>query len=1208
MDASLSFELISDAIGSGDPRLAEAFESGALPSPEQLQQLLAEAEIQLFIGRGDVGSELIRIAWFLHGVASADESLGLYATQQQRQAFAVSAHIFDLSCMLPGHEDLVNLQRAFASQVGFHRSGSEPNAGAIGRRMTPLLSRSNEASISDRLPIFALGAGISLLSLDAGVAGGRLRRWSREISAFSRRLRTDDPAATMFGPTLLVVDACYDLLQYLRQGTVSRLERAREALDRAVSEEHAGHDHLARWVASHLRSIGDAVSLGSVWSIMPDGTPDAAKQAFTLTAPQILTLWPPQRELLAPDGKRSDLTSAKRLIVGVPTSAGKTLIGQLLMVQHLATQGTGVCYVAPQRSLGREVRRGLVRRLRLLAREAVRIGPDHGLPTTGPLAELLQHLANWAIDHAEDQSDEPAIAIMTPERLAHSLREGAEEVLAQYGMFVFDEAHQIREKGRGFLLESIISYLHWRTMGSDQRIVLLSAALGNAAQIRGWIDPEGEGRLFESEWRGPRRLTALFGVRNDPDSSPRVETVRARGSMAQYVARHVFPAQGVFRLKPTGQNTVLLTTRDPLGELAYRATAHGTRRFEPEQGHSTPKYRMLAQMVSFLGHAGSVLVVCDERKRARDMAAAIAATLPPAPSASRLVLATRLKLGDDHPLVSALERGVGYHHAGLPSDLLETVEDAVRSGELNYLVCTSTLTDGVNLPVRTVVLNPSHYPDQPEDQRMSGPRLLNAIGRAGRAVLETEGWVVMADYRGMSSTGLEDFEPDVDELTARSVLTREDVLEELETFEQEFASSFDAAMSARGSVADFQAFVWFALAAGNIELSEAVDNGLVPLLRSTLAFAQLPQETQARFIRVAQLTAQQYVNTDDSSRRAWARMGTSVSSARLLEGIAYELAHEALRRQHDNDMSNPFVAVDVFDDLAIWTKLTELPESPREWSFRERDYWNASFVDVDVRSFLHLWLAGVPIPLIADRAISEVQDRGWRLELAVDTVSDFCEHYFAWLSSVIIVRANEILVGGGQSVELCPELGTYIRYGVSSTLAVELITAGVRSRELANTIAQEAGREEVASLQVREWLGELSFDNWRERFAATQLDLIDLIEYARPRASSLLRDLLLNGTASIEMPRVSQFGADQDFVSIVREPTMLPPYPLALYVSDAEADGVSAVPTGDLIGYLPPKYHAEAELVVESGTDIRLSLRDHVLTFAVVGDDEPSTD
>jgi hypothetical protein len=540
----------------------------------------------------------------------------------------------------------------------------------------------------------------------------------------------------------------------------------------------------------------------------------------------------------------------------------------------------------------------------------------------------------------------------------------------------------------------------------------------------------------------------------------------------------------------------------------------------------------------------------------------------------------------------------------LPSDLLETIEDAVRSGELNYLVSTSTLTDGVNLPVRTVVLNPSHYPDQPEDQRMSGPRLLNAIGRAGRAVLETEGWVVMADYRGMSSTGLDDFEPNVDELAARSVLTREDVLEELEIFEREFATSFDAAMSARGTVADFQAFVWFALAAGTIDLADATGDGLVPLLHSTLAFSQLPEPTQERFLRVAQLTAQQYIDTDDTSRRAWARTGTSVNSARLLEEIGAALAQEAISREQINGLSDPYVTLQLFDDLGVWTQLTQLPESPREWKFRERDYWNAPLVDVDIRNFLFLWMSGVPIPTIADDTISAVQDRGWRLELAVDTVSDFCEHYFAWLSSVLIARANEYLADAGQSLALCAELGTYIRYGVSSSLAVELITAGVRSRELANTIATVAERESIPFAQVREWLGELSFDTWRDRFTATQLDLIDLVEYARPRASSLLRDLLLNGTASIDLPRESQFRADHRFVSMARVATMLPPHPLALYVADAETDGVSVSPTGKLIGYLPPKYHAEAELVVESGTDIRLSLREYVLTFVVVRDDD----
>ncbi len=1068
--------------------------------------------------------------------------------------------------------------------------------------MTPFLFDSVSGTFANRLPTLAISAGISLLSLDAGTAAARLRNWQRQLFRVTTQLGTADPGATIFGPTILVVNACYDLLRYLRQGTVMYLDRARQALNRAVSAEHSGHDHLARWVASHIRVIGDAVASGSVWSLLPDGTPDAAKQAFTMTAPQILTLWPPQRELLTNEANAVDFGSSKRLVVGVPTSAGKTLIAQLLMVQHLASGDTGVCYVAPQRSLGREVRRAMVRRLRLLAREAARLGPDQGLPTTGALAELLHKLSEWFTGRPGDEVEEPAVAIMTPERLANSLRENADDVLDRYGMFVFDEAHQIREKGRGFLLESIISYIHWRTMDSDHKIVLLSAALGNAAQIRSWIDPNDEGRLFESEWRGPRRLTALFGVRRDPEASPRIEIVKARGKTASYTQRHIFPAQGVFRLKPTEQNTVRLTTRAPLGELAYRATAAGVRQPQVEQSHSTPKYRMLAEMVSFLGHAGSVLVVCDERKAARRMAAAIADVLPRSSGAARLVLATRQKLGNDHPLVSALEHGVGYHHAGLPTDLLETIEDAVREGDLNYLVSTSTLTDGVNLPVRTVVLNPSHYPDQPEDQRMTGPRLLNAIGRAGRAVLETEGWVVMADYRGMSTTGFDDLEPDAEELTARSVLTRDDVLEELELFEQEFASTWDAALSARGSVADFQAFVWFALAAGNIELTDATEDGLIPLLDSTLAFAQLPETTRDGLLRVARLTARQYLDTDDSLRRAWARTGTTVNSARQLELIAESLARTAIDREGSWDPGDPLAVLELFHNLHVWERLTVLPESPKKWDFRERDHWDAPAVEVDVKDFLSLWLAGLPIPDLADEVFSAVPNRGWRLELAVDAVSDFCEHYFAWLASVLVNRTNQILADMGRAIVMSEEFGTYIRYGVLSNLAVELITAGVRSRELANIIAETAENEEILSTNVREWLGALSFDEWRDRFGATQLDLLDLVEYTRPRASSLLRDLLINGSASIDMPREARFAADHPALTLARDTSTPSPHPLALYVSDPEHEASSGKLTGELVGYLPPKFYAEAELVIESGTEVTLSLREYALTFVVVAD------
>ena len=189
---------------------------------------------------------------------------------------------------------------------------------------------------------------------------------------------------------------------------------------------------------------------------------------------------------------------------------------------------------------------------------------------------------------------------------------------------------------------------------------------------------------------------------------------------------------------------------------------------------------------------------------------------------------------------------------------------------------------------------------------------------------------------------------------------------------------------------------------------------------------------------------------------------------------------------------------------------------------------------------------GRPIPAIADSAFAGIFDRSWRLEVTVDTTSDFCEHYFAWLTSVLILRVNERLSEEGRTVRLCEELGTYLRYGVSSNLAVELLTAGLRSREVANAIAEASLADDIDPLKIREWLGGLSFSTWQERFAATQLDLVDLIEYARPRTSSLMRDLLLEGRATLELGGDERFASDRSVI-LAHDVSVPLPYPIGIY-------------------------------------------------------------
>ena len=117
-------------------------------------------------------------------------------------------------------------------------------------------------------------------------------------------------------------------------------------------------------------------------------------------------------------------------------------------------------------------------------------------------------------------------------------------------------------------------------------------------------------------------------------------------------------------------------------------------------------------MITELGHAGSVLVVAGTRDQAQQLAQGLAAALGEQPALAPLVDFVRLQLGEDHPLVAVLSHGVGFHHAGLPIEVLEALEQAVRDDTLPYLTCTSTLTDGVNLPVRTVIIYDQTYEGQ----------------------------------------------------------------------------------------------------------------------------------------------------------------------------------------------------------------------------------------------------------------------------------------------------------------------------------------------------------------------------------------------------------------------------------------------------------------------------------------------------------------
>ncbi len=81
------------------------------------------------------------------------------------------------------------------------------------------------------------------------------------------------------------------------------------------------------------------------------------------------------------------------------------------------------------------------------------------------------------------------------------------------------------------------------------------------------------------------------------------------------------------------------------------------------------------------------------------------------------------------------------HHAGISNGIKISIEHAMRNGKINFIVCTSTLAQGVNLPIRYLVIS-SMY--QGKDQ-IRVRDFHNLIGRAGRSGLFTEGSILLTE-------------------------------------------------------------------------------------------------------------------------------------------------------------------------------------------------------------------------------------------------------------------------------------------------------------------------------------------------------------------------------------------------------------------------------------------------------------------------------
>ena len=153
----------------------------------------------------------------------------------------------------------------------------------------------------------------------------------------------------------------------------------------------------------------------------------------------------------------------------------------------------------------------------------------------------------------------------------------------------------------------------------------------------------------------------------------------------------------------------------------------------------------MAFIAAAAGERGGTLVYANGAADSEDIADLISQLIPQVPPDPELLELADLARKGVHPryrLAPLVERGVAFHYGNMPSLIRLEVERLFRSGKIRFLVCTSTLIEGVNLSCRTIVLRGPRkgigHPMEPHD-------FWNLAGRAGRWGDEFQGNIICID-------------------------------------------------------------------------------------------------------------------------------------------------------------------------------------------------------------------------------------------------------------------------------------------------------------------------------------------------------------------------------------------------------------------------------------------------------------------------------
>jgi superfamily II DNA/RNA helicase len=163
---------------------------------------------------------------------------------------------------------------------------------------------------------------------------------------------------------------------------------------------------------------------------------------------------------------------------------------------------------------------------------------------------------------------------------------------------------------------------------------------------------------------------------------------------------------------------------------------------EPHELAAAPTTSDAVELVIARNGDRKAIVYVNSLAKSAELALSLATALEEVsdPKIDELITYIKQYVHTEYFLGRTLKHGVAYHHGKMPQEVRERVEMAFSDPDspLRYVVCTSTLLEGVNLPAKNIfVLSDKHG-----NRKFSKIDFENLVGRAGRLTYDFSGNVI----------------------------------------------------------------------------------------------------------------------------------------------------------------------------------------------------------------------------------------------------------------------------------------------------------------------------------------------------------------------------------------------------------------------------------------------------------------------------------